>query len=402
VEPIELAAKAFRADDAPEVARLFVKHPELRLKVNDPSGDFGAPAIVRAKSKAMLDVLLAAGADINARSNWWAGGFGLLDQADPSLAMYAIERGARVTAHSAARLGLFDELKAIIAAHPEAVRERGGDGQTPLHFASTTAIADFLLESGADIDARDVDHVSTPAQWMIGERSELARHLVGRGCSSDVLMAAALGDVPLVTRHLDDNPESVRMRVSDEWFPMVGGANGGTIYQWQLGWYVSAAQVARRFNQPRVFEIVMARSPLEEQLLNMCWLGDEAAVTSLLADTPRLADRLPASGRRQAAHAARNNDTNALRLFIAAGLPVDPAEARTQHRASALHWAAWFGNVEAVRLVLSRHPPLDDAENDFKGTPLGWARHGAEHCWSKEKGDYSAVIDLLTTAGAKP
>jgi hypothetical protein len=53
-------------------------------------------------------------------------------------------------------------------------------------------------------------------------------------------------------------------------------------------------------------------------------------------------------------------------------------------------------------LVLSRHPPLEDADNDFNATPLGWARHGAEHCWAKQKGDYPAVINLLITAGAKP
>jgi len=38
------------------------------------------------------------------------------------------------------------------------VHARGGDGQTPLHFASTVEIAEFLLAHGAAIDARDVDH----------------------------------------------------------------------------------------------------------------------------------------------------------------------------------------------------------------------------------------------------
>ena len=51
---------------------------------------------------------------------------------------------------------------------------RGGDGQTPLHFASTVEVAEFLLENGAEIDARDVDHESTPAQYML--RVEQKRH----------------------------------------------------------------------------------------------------------------------------------------------------------------------------------------------------------------------------------
>ena len=54
------------------------------------------------------------------------------------------------------------------------IHARGGDGQTPLHFASTVEVAKFLVEKGADIDARDVDHESTPAQYML--RVQQKRH----------------------------------------------------------------------------------------------------------------------------------------------------------------------------------------------------------------------------------
>ena len=79
----------------------------------------------------MIDVLLAAGADVNARSQWWAGGFGLLHTADPELAAYAIERGAVVDVHAAARLGRLDRLRELIEGDPRRVHARGGDGQTP-------------------------------------------------------------------------------------------------------------------------------------------------------------------------------------------------------------------------------------------------------------------------------
>ncbi len=71
------------------------------------------------------------------------------------------------------------------------VHARGGDGQTPLHFASTVEIAEFLLAHGADMDALDVDHESTPAQYMLRvehvrhyprDRQDVARYLVSRGC----------------------------------------------------------------------------------------------------------------------------------------------------------------------------------------------------------------------------
>jgi ankyrin repeat protein len=403
-DPIALARNALHADDAAEMARLLEHHATLRAAINEPISHFDSPAIVQARSRAMLDVLLADGADINARSHWWAGGFGLLDSASPELSAYAVERGARMTAHAAARLGLLEQLEALTAADPALVHARGGDGQTPLHFASTVAVADYLLDHGADINARDIDHESTPAQYMIDSRQEIVRRLIERGCATDMLMAAALGDAALVRRYLDADPESVRMRVSDEYFPMMGGhRTGRIIYQWKLGWYVSAVQVATRFNHPDVVALLTERSPAEERLLNACWMGDEAAVRALLAGRSDLASALAAASRRHMAHAARDDNRAALRLMIVAGLPAD---ATSQHGGTALHWAAWFGHAEEVQLILdhvddrARRVLLDRDDNDFKSTPLGWANHGAENCWHREKGQYPETIEILKNAKA--
>ncbi len=121
---LRLAEAAFRAGDAPAVCRLLKKYPLLKAWLNDPVGDFNSPAIARVRSREMLEVLLDAGTDINARSQWWAGGFGLLDSAGPELAAYAIERGAIVTVHAASRLGMLDELRARIDADPSLVHAR--------------------------------------------------------------------------------------------------------------------------------------------------------------------------------------------------------------------------------------------------------------------------------------
>jgi hypothetical protein len=255
-----------------------------------------------------------------------------------------------------------------------------------------------LLDQGAHIDARDVDHESTPAQYMVHFRPEIARSLIRRGCKTDILMAAALGDADLVGRHLDADPESIRMRVSDEYFPMVGGEKGGTIYQWELGWYVSACQVAKSFGHSDVFRLLMERSPADEKLVNACWLHDQKMVESLLAQSPALAASLPPAGRRHLAHAARNNDLAAVRLMLKAGLPVD---AVSQHHSTAVHWAAWHGNAAMVQLILQHQPELENTDNDFKATPLGWATHGSENGWHKENGDYASTVEALIKAGAK-
>src|SRR5205809_671755 len=133
-DPIELFKRAFKTDDAGLLRKLIERFPEMKAKVNEPVAAFDSPAIIHARSPEMLDALLEAGADINARSRWWAGGFGLLDNASPELAEYAIEKGAVITIHAAARLGKFDKLKALIQGDRNLVNARGGDGQTPLHF----------------------------------------------------------------------------------------------------------------------------------------------------------------------------------------------------------------------------------------------------------------------------
>jgi hypothetical protein len=48
------------------------------------------------KRIAIVDALLNAGANINERTRWWAGGFEVLDSTSPELANYLISRGARV------------------------------------------------------------------------------------------------------------------------------------------------------------------------------------------------------------------------------------------------------------------------------------------------------------------
>ncbi len=398
IDSHELFRQAFEEHDADLIRKLLERHPQYKAMINEPVAAFDAPVVTQVRTREMLDVFLDAGADINARSRWWAGGFGLLDGADPDLAAYAIQRGATVDVHSAARLGMIDKLRELIAANPKLVRARGGDGQTPLHFAHTVEIAEFLLEHGADIDARDVDHESTPAQHMVRDRQQVVRFLVERGCRTDLLLAAALGDAGLVHQHLDADPDCIHTRVNSECFPMKHPKAGGTIYQWTLGWHVSAHDVARQFGHGDVFRLLMERSPVEVQLLASCWAGDEPAAKSVLAENPNLIARLSAEQCRQVALAARNNQTAAVRVMLAAGLPVD---ARGQHQGTPLHWAAFHGNAELTREILRYHPPLELTDADFQATPLRWAIHGSTNGWHRQTGDYAATTELLLQAGAR-
>jgi hypothetical protein len=170
--PAEALKVAVCDSDAQRVQELLESHPELRARIDEPLPDYGFGqhalfAAVQRSDRRTIDVLLRAGADIRKRTEWWAGGFGVLDDCDPSLVDFLIERGAAMDGHAAARLGMMAKLSELITADPEVVHAGGGDGQTPLHFSSTVEIAELLLDRGADIDALDVGHESTPAQYML-------------------------------------------------------------------------------------------------------------------------------------------------------------------------------------------------------------------------------------------
>jgi ankyrin repeat protein len=396
--PVDEVKAAFATDDAASVRAMLQRHPHLNALLDQPIGPFDSPAIVNVRSRAMLDVLLDAGANIDARSRWWAGGFGLLDVAEPGLATYAIERGATVDAHAAARLGMLERLRELVETDPSVVRSRGGDGQTPLHFAGTIDVARYLLDCGADVDARDVDHESTPAQYMVKERQDVARALVARGCRTDLLMACALGHVDLARRHLDDDPDCIRMRVNSEWFPMTNARAGGHIYQWTLGSDVSPHQVARMFGHQDLLTFLQERTPPGGRLVDACWAADESSVQAIHRADPGIVERLSEGERRDVAHAARNNQGDVVRLMLDCGWPVD---ARGQHQATPLHWAAYHGNARMTETILRFSPPLEATDADFHGTPLGWALHGSQHGWYCRTGDYGATVAALLRAGAR-
>ncbi len=400
-EPMEALAAALKTRQTAAVAEVLRRYPSLKERLDEPvpGGAFGAtPLIVAVEqgNRELIDVLLTNGANINQRSHWWAGGFHVLEH-DHGLADFLIARGAILDAKSASGLGRLEDLTALLAADPKAARMRAGDGQTPLHVAPTVAIAELLLQHGAELDAEDIDHESTPAQYLVRSHPDVARYLVERGARTDLLLAAALGDGPRVRAILDADPAAIHTIVSDAYFPKRNFHAGGHIYTWSLGQGKSAQVVAREFGHEAVFQLLMERTPAELKLALACELGDEDAFKALLSARPDLARHLGAAERRKLPVAAQNNNVAAVRLMLEAGWPTD---AVGQHGATALHWAAFHGNVELARVILAHDPPLEVRDKDYGQTPLGWTIHGSLNGWHRETGDYPGVLRLLLDAGA--
>lgn len=399
--PVELFVAAVKAGDVDGVRDLLAAHPDIAAGINEPLFDFKQMAVHAAhRNLAMLDLLLAHGADINAKSTWEHGGFGILENVGPEQAAPLIARGAVVDIWAAANLGMADRVKELIDADQTLINAKGGDGKRPLHYARTVEIAEFLLDRGADIDALDDDHTSTPAQHLIGGNAEVCRFLVSRGARSDLLLATALGDPALVRRHLDEDPASIGMRVSQDWFPMIDTApNGGHIYQWTLGFHVSAFDIARKRDHKEVLDLLLSRAPPIDRLVHALWSGDGDAADAVLATDPAVIEHAPPTVLRQVADAARNNNTAAVKAMLACGFPVT---AVSQHGAAPLHWAAFHGNPEMLADVLRYGPPLEMRDRDFNGAPMGWVINGALSHWhgiSTAKHDVCAR--LLLDAGVQ-
>jgi len=402
--PHERIVAAFHRRDIDAVRRIFQQQPALQKMIDAPLFSFNAPAIVHcANDAAMVDMLLDFGADPNRRSEWWAGPFHALHIATGDAATRLIAAGAVPDACAAAHLDRVDLLARMIEEDPARVHERGGARQTPLHFAQSRAAVDLLLEHGADIDARDVDHRSTPAEWMLdhhrGEgRYALASYLVERGASTDIFLAAALGITDRVRELVDADPSLLDLRTGQGSY----GAqppSAEQIYVWTIGPNRSPLDVAGQFDQQETLELLLAfASPIQRFML-ACRRGDEAAARAVLRDDPTLMTRLTADDRRAISDAAWNGEPRPVALMLDLGF--DP---RTPGHDSgtALHCAAWEGSPETVAALL-RHPDVAELvaiqDAHYHATPLGWCCHGSR--FGPTGRDHAAVARLLLAAGAR-
>src|SRR3984893_16586784 len=403
--PEERMHNAFTRHDANTVRSLFEKNPELRKRINEPLFAFDSPAIVAfAGDPAIVDVLLDFGADPNRRSDWWAGGFHALYAATGATADRLIAAGAIPDACAAAHLDRTDLLAQMIADDPARVHERGGDGQMPLHFARSRAVVDLLLAAGADIDARDVDHRSTAAEWMLDEkrgagRFELARYLVVRGASADIFLAAALGLADRVRAMLQANPRLLDLRTGQGDYGEQPPSSYH-IYMWTIGDSRSLLDVAAQFDQQEtVRNMLEFASPLQRLLL-ACRRGDEAGARLILGEHPGIIESMTSADHMAISEAAWNGDARAVALMSDIGF--DP---RTPGHdgGSALHCAAWEGSVETVAALVRRPDArslvaIRDAR--YNATPLGWCCHGSQ--FGNTSHDHAGVARLLLEAGARP
>lgn len=338
--------KAFRdAVSHGEITRVrrLLGLPHVKGHVNAAMFAFGQRAAhIGAKHAPMLEVLIAAGADLNLESEWENGPYTVLDNATEETARFLLSRGVKLTPNVAARLGWIDELRQLLASDPALVHARGGDGQQPLHEAATVAIADVLLDRGADVNVRCIDHKSTAAQYALAERPEICRRLLERGASADIFMPARLGDARAGLRSAGHRRSDQRARLR------AGAAAPHLLLDARLrpvsarrGPEVRASRCLRSARAPQPGARALHQHGAGRRRSRRAGVHRPASVDADRTHTcrSRLAHAI-FDGRREAAHLM-------LRLgFDETAGGVDGG--------TALHAASWIGEVELVEADASR------------------------------------------------
>ncbi len=390
--------EAVNKGDVDRVKSLLADNEELLDFIDEPWFVYDSPAVVFAASmvnRPLVEVLLDSGADINAKSSWWAGETTALQQAtgamlgyNRELAEYLIERGATIDVHAAAGLDMFETLEALIRENPNVVNALGCDSMSPLHFAATPRIAELLLKHGADINLRDRDHWGTAAQWTMRRRPEVCKYLLDQGAEGDVVIYCAMGYVEQVRTEFQKNPELLNLRInmrapegyiipSSESSKVKDGQTevvpGGHVYAYQVGPTMPLLEIALKFKQPAIVDL----------LIDMGYEINLRDWYVLVGQGPKRFDAL-------------------VKGFLAKGRDINALQEHQRGMWTPLHWLSQRGLTDGIACLLANgaEPNVVD---DKGQTPLHFiAQKGVGKNQAELLIEHGANLNLRDDAGKTP
>jgi ankyrin repeat protein len=231
------------------------------------------------------------------------------------------------------------------------------------------AVIDLLMQYGCDVSSAHAVYGNTPIFFLCGfgndEEGRAAWHhgiayLLERGADPNV---PSTRDRETPLHRIATSPAGLataRLLLDRGADPLIRNADGDVAYQ-----------IAFRSGNEAVAQTLADRGgavPLTpaDEFIAACRRGDEVRARALLEQAPS----------------------------VTAVLPREVGFAGTL-----LHWAAWTGNVAAVRALVAVGADVNQRDREFGSSPLGWAAHGSCECRNADD-DYCAVVDLLRAAGA--
>ncbi|MCC7053181.1 MAG: ankyrin repeat domain-containing protein [Gemmatimonadaceae bacterium] len=264
------------------------------------------------------------------------------------------------------------------------LREFGADlhrgpaehGNTPLHFLAShtpdnpvtpaaTRGMSWLLEAGADPTVPSFAGMTAHPQ--AGETPLHRAAAVGHG--TDVLTR--------LVRH-GARPDQRR-------------DDGATAYQLAVrGGHVAAAAALASVGADTTVTAIDA-------LLAACHRGDEQAARAELDAHPGLLLGLPTGDRDALGRAVGEGRLEAVRVMCAIGWPMDQ---EGEWGGTPLHWAAWQGRTDIVRMLLAHGAPVNLRDTRYGSSPIAWVAHGSRFCDRANDEDYPRIAELLLDAGA--
>jgi ankyrin repeat protein len=307
--------------------------------------------------------------------------------------------------------GRLDAVRSAIAASPQLVNATGphpfwGGRPQPLHVAieaNQRHVFDLLLDAGADVNGTNdqYDHWTPLMLAIQRDHAEMRDELRRRGAHVGLVEALMLGDDPLVDELLRAGAGALPLHVP----------NGGSLLNFartphaidrlmELGvspvasdrWGTTPVEAFSRLGrrgQPLVERLAargIAASPVE-----LARLGDERALAAIAAANPAV---VITDGVLMAAVEAGHRALVA--WLLARGASVN-SRASGQSRQTALHAAAWNGDLALVQLLVEAGADVDARDEEHEATPRGWAETAIEMTGNAA---CRAVVEYL--AGLEP
>ncbi len=300
--------------------------------------------------------------------------------------------------------GQLDDVRAILGAAPQLVNAVGphpfwGGRPQPLHVAvegGRREIFDLLLEHGADVNgSNDQYDLWSPLMLAIDrDRDAMRDELLRRGARVGLLEALMLGDDGRVAELLGDGrlPEMAPNGGSILAFARTTFAVDrllalGTPAEVKDRWGstpIDAMSRMGRRGQALVRHMVARGIAAEPQ--EYARLGDADTLARMVETDPDVA-RLDA-----VMMGAVDFEHHALVEWLLARGGNANARAAAQSRHTALHSAAWNGDLRMVQLLVAAGADRNARDEQYDATPLGWAQTSIEVSNNPKCADVAAYL----------
>lgn len=279
--------------------------------------------------------------------------------------------------------GQIDRVRAALANRPDLVNAVGphpfwGGRPQPLHVAiemKRRDLFDLLLEAGADVNGRNdqYDHWSPVMLTFSRDRPDMRAELIARGARIGLIEALMMKDDARVAELLKGGLPPIPNDGSILAFGRTPFAIDRLL---ELGasatqkdrWGLAAIDVMSRLGAEGVPLVAhLVRRGITASPEDYARLGDKERLAALIAEQPELArsDELLVA-------AVDFRHRELARWLL--GLGADPnAHTARQSRQTALHCAAWNGDLETVQMLVEAGADISVRDPEHDSTPWGWA-----------------------------